>query len=358
MKTTTSKIGWTDYTFNVWRGCTKVSAGCARCYAETLSKRNPRHLGEWGKGKPRVLASDAMWQSPMAWDKTVICGSCGKPEVRDSDDCRHCGTELRNPRRPRVFCASLADWLDDEVPIAWLARLLALIHATPNLDWQLLTKRPQNWRERLFLVLAHARTPFNHPIMSATPDQAEMSFILWLERWLTGTPPPNVWIGTSVEDQAAADERLPHLLSIPAQVRFLSCEPLLGPVDLAGDSLWGSPCHRCQDDRPEPDTNAMPECRDCDNTGRTSDPAIDWVIAGGESGHGCRPMDPAWAMDLAGQCARAGVPFFMKQMGGHPDKRAALDQLHPFLRHRQFPGDPPTETYRGLPILGTANCTV
>jgi protein gp37 len=272
-----SKIEWTDHTFNPWRGCTKVSPGCAHCYAETLSQRNPKVLGEWGPGKPRVLVSDEMWKQPLKWNREA--GAVSHEAEWSSDD------RPPHPRRPRVFCASLADWLDDEVPIEWLADLMELIVRTPNLDWLLLTKRPQNWRARIEAVAGHILNIHG----------SETSAMVWA--WKEGFAPPNVWIGATVEDQTRADERIPLLLSIPAKVRFLSCEPLLGPVDLsvllyvqridmAQQPVW----------RPE-------------NRG------IHWVICGGESGTHARAMHPEWARSLRDQCSAACVPFFFKQWG-------------------------------------------
>jgi protein gp37 len=252
-----SKIEWTDHTFNPWIGCTKVSPGCAHCYAEGEDKRRGWTSEGWGKGKPRKRTSDSYWKQPLKWNREASCVAPGLQPPRvtvQRTTVMHGGTV--SVHRPRVFCASLADWLDDEVPIEWLADLLALIHATPNLDWLLLTKRPENFEERI----ARARP--------------SISF------WRHGNPPENVWLGTSVEDQKRADERIPLLLSIPSKVRFLSCEPLLGPVEL------------------------MPGAS-----------RMDWVIVGGESGHGARPMHPDWARSLRDQCLAAGVPFFFKQWG-------------------------------------------
>lgn len=267
-----SKIEWTDHTFNPWRGCTKVSPGCANCYAETLSKRNPAVLGEWGRGKPRVLASEAMWVKPLEWAKHapyfVQCTNCGSRfDQRNPAEGHACHYKWQIPARPRVFCASLADWLDDEVPIEWLERLVDLITNTPSLDWLLLTKRPQHFFDRVGEATALSK------------DNIEC--------------PSNVWIGTSVEDQARADERIPQLLKIPAKVRFLSCEPLLGPVDL-----------RLNDEFPGADG--------CYEDARHG---LHWVIAGGESGPQARPMHPDWARSLRDQCEAAGVPFLFKQWG-------------------------------------------
>lgn len=263
-----SKIEWTTHTFNPWRGCTKVSPGCKNCYAEKLVTQ--RLKGEWGPGAPRTRAKPATWAEPLKWNRQAE----------------------RDGIRPRVFCASLADWLDDEVPVEWLYDLLALIHGTPHLDWLLLTKRPQNWRSRLDAVLA-------------TPARRGMeSFAVWLSAWRDqfgdgAVAPANVWLGTSVEDQTRADERIPQLLEIPARVRFLSCEPLLGPVTLPiGKVMTGFPKHITKDGH----AVGAPL-------------AIHWVIAGGESGPGARPIHPDWARSLRDQCAAAGTAFFFKQWG-------------------------------------------
>lgn len=278
-----SRIEWCDHTFNPWRGCTKVSPGCAHCYAETLSKRNPKVLGVWGKGQPRVRASKDMWQQPLKWNEQPwICDSCWTAHSNPSGPCMKAGCESETRHRARVFCASLADWLDDEVPIEWLADLLNLIRQTPNLDWLLLTKRPQNWKERIRAAFDHAR------------QDGRLDLSAWIARWLTGTAPANVWMGTTVEDQARADERIPHLLRIPARVRFLSCEPLLGPVEFSNVSRRA-------------DWKEV--------IGRPALEGIHWVIGGGESGPKARPMHPDWARSLRDQCAAASVPFFFKQWG-------------------------------------------
>lgn len=189
-------------------------------------------------------------------------------------------------RRPRVFCASLADWLDDEVRIEWLADLLKLIHDTPNLDWLLLTKRPQNWYFRLRDALAHIEGI--DPVTGWDSVDPLSPLGDWLNEWLGGNEiPANIWIGTTVEDQARADQRIPQLLNIPARVRFLSCEPLLESVSIPNSVInWNN-----------------------------FEGGINWVICGGESGPGARPMHPAWARRLRDDCQHAGVSFFFKQWG-------------------------------------------
>jgi len=195
-----SKIQWTDHTFNPWIGCTKVSPGCANCYAETRDQRFSGGI-HWGKGAPRHRTSANNWREPMKWDREA-----GEEyrmwQVRAQ---LHGLGAPYKPRRPRVFCSSLADWLDDEVHLEWLVDLLDLIRQTPSLNWLLLTKRPENWYRRIAEagLTANYASPRNGPT-------AEMALA-----WIKGTPPTNVWIGTTVEDQARADQRIPLLLSIP-----------------------------------------------------------------------------------------------------------------------------------------------
>ena len=236
-----SKIEWTDHTFNPWEGCQKVGPGCDHCYAET---RNARFAGgqavNWGPGAPRRRTSAANWRKPLAWNAA------------------HAEFQAQHGRRQRVFCASLADVFDNAVDPTWREDLFSLIEATPNLDWLLLTKRIGNvWN------------------MLPVPFDFDRLY-------------PNVWIGATIVNQAEADRDIPKLLEVPARVRFLSMEPLLGPVDL------GAACRRA---------------------GLHLGEALDWVIVGGESGAGARPMNPLWVSSILDQCRKAGVPFLFKQWG-------------------------------------------
>lgn len=220
-----TKIEWTDFTFNPWIGCTKVSPACDNCYAATqdaFRKWTPE-----GWGGPRKRTSDSTWRNPIKWDKEAA----------------------RAGKRARVFCASLADVFDNQVPDEWRADLWQLIQATPNLDWLLLTKRPQN-------------------IAKMLPKD-------WGNGW------PGVWLGTTAENQEEFDRRFPHITNTPAEVWFISYEPALGPINTEG---WAW--------------------------------AIDWLICGGESGPGKRPMNLEWARSMRDQCKDAGVSFFMKQIDG------------------------------------------
>ncbi|HEF4731766.1 phage Gp37/Gp68 family protein [Burkholderia multivorans] len=249
-----TSIEWCDQTFNPWEGCQKVD----HCYAET---RNARFAGgiavNWGPGAPRRRTSAANWRRPLAWDAV------------------HAEFFAAHGRRQRVFCASLADVFDNAVPDAWRADLFDLIWNTPHLDWLLLTKRIGNAGPMIARALELAGGNVNAP-------------------W----PSANVWLGATIVNQAEANRDVPKLLSTPARVRFLSMEPLLGPVNLAeSGALWS-------------DMNG----NIVDATARGLR-GVDWVIAGGESGPGARPMHPDWARALRDQCAAAGVPFLFKQWG-------------------------------------------
>lgn len=231
-----SKIEWTDHTFNAWVGCTKVSAACDHCYAESWAKRSGSP--ELWQGERR-RTSVANWRKPLAWNaKAAKLGI-----------------------RYRVFCCSLADVFDNQAPVEWRDDLWVLIRQTPSLDWLLLTKRPQN-------------------IARMLPKD-----------WGQGYP--NVWLGTTVEDQPEAERRIKYLINVPASIRFLSCEPLLGRIFVP---RYG----------------------------------VHWIICGGESGGSARMMEPSWARDMRDQCAANDIPFFMKQM----TRKAPIP---PDLLVRQFP---------------------
>jgi protein gp37 len=264
-----TNIEWCDHTFNPWQGCQKISPGCANCYAEANNARwNGGTAPNWGPGAPRLRTSTAYWRQPIVWDRNAAETAAGLPE----------GTA---PHRPRIFCASLADWLDDAVPVRWRLDLLDIIRRTPHLDWLLLTKRPQNFVPLLTMARHEAMTLSQTNDTVLAPRMATTAE--WIHEWLHEIAvPANIWIGTSVEDQLRADERAPALLNIPAKVRFLSCEPLLGPVNLEREFRDGG---------------------------------IHWVIAGGESGRSARPMHPDWARGLRDNCTAAGVPFLFKQWG-------------------------------------------
>lgn len=286
-------IQWTDHTFNPWWGCSRISPACRFCYADRDASRYGFEL--WRRHGERRMLSENNWRRPLKWNRDAEAK--GVPA--------------------RVFCASMADVFEDHPQLGEpRERLWGLIEATPWLHWQLLTKRPAN-------------------VASMAP---------WGADW-----PANVWLGTSVETQRWADARIPVLLGIPARTRFLSAEPLLGPVDL-DRYLWL--------------TGASTAGPFYDSAGRyrfgggaggqtiTNLPARDlhWVIVGGESGAGSkvRPMEIEWARSLVFQCRNADIATFVKQTGSAYAK--ANRYAHPKggdpaewpedLRVRQFPHVP------------------
>lgn len=262
-----SKIEWTHHTFNPVWGCVRVSAGCEHCYAETWAKRTGFKVWGPAANTPRRTFGAKHWDEPITWNRDAAAAGV----------------------RERVFCGSMCDIAEDHpTTAAEVRKLWPLIRATPHLDWLLLTKRP----ERLHDVL---------------PDD-------WGEGY------PNVWLGTSVESQAVI-ERAYALAEIPAAIRFLSVEPMLGPVDLR-DLL---PDHGCGGGAPHPG------CAMCA-------PALQLIIGGGESGVRARPCELDWLRDLRDQCAAAGVAFFLKQLGGHPDKRGHDAAVLDGKRHVAMPG--------------------
>ena len=305
-----SKIEWCDSTFNPWIGCTKVGPGCDHCYAEADMDKRLKQVN-WGAGQERKRTSIHNWRQPEKWNNTEFfeCNNCGlrsegqlhhcggnEPEI----ECPKCKSRDMEPDRRRVFCASLSDWLDNEVPIEWLVDLLDLIRRTPNIDWLQLTKRIGNWRNRMFAAGVYANEHCGGTDKACVND--------FVEGWMHDQPPANVWIGATVVNQAEADRDIPKLLQVPARVRFISIEPMLGPIDLRDPpNDIGEPRYSYLDD----------ELTD----------RIHWVICGGESGPKARPMNPSWAREIRDQCEAAHVPFLFKQWGewlgamqdGNPD---------------------------------------
>lgn len=242
-------ISWCSHTFNPWWGCVKVSPACQHCYAETFSKRVGQKV--WGIDAPRRFFGPKHWNEPLKWNRDAI-----KAGVRR-----------------RVFCASMADVFEDRADVRQARLDLFLtIEETPQLDWLLLTKRPENIRRLL-------------------------------PPWYKGRPWPNVWLGTTVESQEYAAPRLSELLDVEAVVHFVSCEPLLGPLDLS-EFIPGDVFTRSEYPMVAP---------------------LAWVIAGAESGAHHRDSEAEWFLSLRDQCVAAGVPFHFKQWGGlHPKARGRM----------------------------------
>ena len=259
----TTKIEWTDATFNAWIGCTKVSSGCDNCYAESLAIRRRWH--DWKPDSPRKTMSDQYWRQPLRWNERAL-ETYGRPM--------------------RVFCSSLADVFDPQAPGDQRERLWELIRATPNLNWLLLTKRPR---------LAAAMLP------------DDFSSVRW----------PNVWVGMTAEDQPNYDLRWKHMLEFDAAVRFVSYEPMIGPLELT----------------------------------QTGDPPLpDWVIWGGESGRGARDCRPRWAREITAECIDLGIAVFGKQWGTYRSNPLVIEAG---MSHREAGEvDPPSHGKGGALLDG------
>jgi protein gp37 len=260
-----SNIEWTDHTFNGWWGCTKVHAGCKNCYAETRDRQFAQGVpSHWGNNPRRMVLGE--WHKPEKWNRDA----------------------MKAGKRARVFCSSMCDVFEDYhgpvvdqqgKPVEWSIdglrrRIFTMIEETPHLEWLLLTKRPEN--------------------------VTKMVPLRWLDNW-----PDNVMTGTSPCDQKTANECIPHLLAVPGR-HFLSCEPLLGRIDLALDAWFDEDAWRGKIERPR------------DGVAKRTRDLLHWVIVGGESGHGVRECDVFWIDDIRQQCEDAGVPCFVKQLGAKP----------------------------------------
>lgn len=281
----TTSIQWTDRTWNPVRGCSLVSPGCKNCYAMKFAHRFAAP-GKPYAGLTRLGNTRPVWTGEV---RTV-------PEAL--------AEPLRWRKPSRVFVNSMSDLFHKDVPNEFIAAVFGVMAAAPQHTFQILTKRAErlpewfawvdkeiaDWR-RLHGVTQGADICASAAIRVVPPPWAPFMRASLNAKW----PLPNVWLGVSVEDQARADERIPHLLRVPAAVRFLSVEPMLGPVDLrvalGGNVRW-------------------------DSTGReVGRDTIAWVIVGGESGPGARPLDLEWAQALVKQCKAARVACFVKQLG-------------------------------------------
>ena len=269
-----TNISWTNSTWNPVRGCERVSEGCRNCYAEVLAARHS-YEGGWGEGLAKLVTrpdgtKEARWTGVLQTVEALLDAPL----------------RWRKPRR--VFANSMSDLFHEDVPAEFIATVFAVMAAAQRHTFQVLTKRP----ERMLALLSSP--DFKQAVSNAVVElPGEWTWPKW--------PLPNVWLGVSAEDQAAADERIPLLLRIPAAVRWISAEPLLGSVDFNGRTV------------------SIPWARGQAHGGRDYSPMLpmlDWVVVGGESGSDYRPMDMEHARSLIAQCAAAGVATFVKQDNG------------------------------------------
>lgn len=264
-------IAWTDSTWNPTRGCSRVSEGCRNCYAERVASRFS------GPGMPyEGLARDGRWTGIVR----LVEGKLDQP--------------LRWQRPRRIFVNSMSDLFHESLPDDAIDRVFAVMALAPHV-FQVLTKRPERMRAYMQHRMQHRRDQL-YPVSKTchvVPAllRAQLGYSIAVRRW----PPPNVHLGVSVEDQETADARIPLLLQTPAAVRWVSAEPLLGPIDLNDSRDWMTP--------------GLTKPRNA--------PRLDWVVVGGESGPGARPCGVAWIRDVVQQCREAGVPCFVKQLGAN-----------------------------------------
>ena len=277
----TTHIEWTDATWNPVTGCTRVSPGCVNCYIDWAPpfRIEGRHFTDRDGNRSHAIGATT--------------------GVRLHPDRLDWPLRKRSWRGKRVFVCSLADLFHDDVPDEYIARVFAVMALTPEVTYQVLTKRPARMRALL--------------------ASGTFAGMVWRDVDDLSWPLPNVWLGVTVEDQERADQRIPILLDTPAAVRWLSCEPLLGPVNLGravGTYYGGDP--------------------------REDESGIDWVVVGGESGPGARPMHPDWARSLRDQCRDAGVPFLFKQWGDLvTEEQAPEDITLPAVSWRHLGDDQP-----------------
>jgi protein gp37 len=287
-----TKIEWTERTWNPIRGCSIVSPGCTNCYAMKQAHRFSGE-GQAYEGLTKLTKGGPVWTGA----------------VKMAPD--HLKDPLRWRRPSRIFVNSMSDLFHEALPDEFIDMVFAVMAGAHDHTFQVLTKRPE--RMRAYLQQVSAEKDMQRWISAAEEMNLPGDVIGWIEReadW----PLPNVWLGVSVEDQARADERIPLLLETPAAVRWLSCEPLLGPVSFEG--RWVpyeiSAIHE----------NWLKR--------------LGWIVVGGESGPGARPMDLDWARSLRAQCAAIGVPFFMKQIiDGH--RKVPYEEWPSDLRVREYP---------------------
>ena len=276
-----SKIEWTDATWNPVTGCSRVSPGCENCYAETLSLRRGWSKKPWTKqnAAENVALHPDRLEAPLHW------------------------------RKPRmVFVNSMSDLFHEQIPDEFIDNVFAVMALTPQHTFQVLTKRPERMRN-YFALMANG------------PKSVERAFAVcaWADQLIGGDPSvgsrirgipnglPNVWLGVSVEDQRRANERIPVLLDTPAAVRWISAEPLLGPINLSRQTSQTCP-------------NGSTYLAGYSIDGFVEPPSLDWVVVGGESGPSHRRMEAFWALDIRNECIESGVPFFFKQWGGRTPK--------------------------------------
>ncbi len=293
-----SKIEWTDATWNPVTGCSVVSPGCTNCYAMRLAGSRMKHHPS-RKGLTDSSKAGPVWNGQVRFNEQWL------------------DQPLRWKKPRRIFVCAHGDLFHENVPDEWIDRVFAVMALSPHHQFQVLTKRAD--RMRAYLAFGAGYRERLNAIGSAVLELDDERVLL-----SHALPLPNVWLGVSVEDQARAKERIPALLETPAAVRFVSAEPLLGPIDFQAiwarrsdgvETLWDALTppgvhHHPDNDPANPHVQTVVRAAQ-----RAMRPTLDWVIAGGESGPGARKMELEWARSILEQCKSAGVSVFMKQLG-------------------------------------------
>jgi protein gp37 len=272
-----TKIEWTEATWNPITGCSVISAGCTNCYAMKLAGTRLAHIPSRA-GLTQPSKAGPVWNGQVRLNEEWL------------------DQPLRWKRPRMIFVCAHGDLFHESVPDEWIDRVFAVMALCPQHTFQVLTKRSVRMRE----YLTNRDSCQIAAVTMALEEEGTIKEGVLAMQW----PLPNVWLGVSVEDQQRADERIPDLLATPAAVRWLSAEPLLGPVDLATVKHWSA----CNIPEYGGEGHEFISCLRGENS-------LDWVVAGGESGPGARPMHPDWARSLRHQCAAADVQFFFKQWG-------------------------------------------
>ena len=305
-----TKIEWTDDSWNPITGCSRVSEGCRNCYAETMAGRLVSMGQEKYAGSTVTTSNGPRWTGLTRFHPDVLAQPL----------------RWRKPRR--VFVCSMSDLFHEDTSFEEIAAVYGVMAATPHITYQVLTKRPERaveWYE--WVADAYPRDGGGEgPLRTLWEQLCELPAPFakdWFPDVGCAWPLPNVHLGTSVEDQPTADERIPLLLECPAAVRWVSYEPALGPVDF---EVW-TEIYCCSG-------------RECGCYGYPINgpgPYLDWIVAGGESGPGARSYDPAWFRDARDQCRAAGVPYFQKQLTTPGGKKIPFDEWPEDLRVRELP---------------------
>jgi len=281
-----SKIEWTNKTWNPIVGCSKCSPGCDNCYAEKMANRlacmsvkddRSEMFRVDSKGKYAMVTNNGKWNGKTFFSEIDL----NKPY------------QWKKPRM--IFVCSMGDLFHESVPFEWVNQVMAIIAICQQHTFQILTKRPERMKQYFAPIGGTTRRDWVASKMARKLNVSTLKFPDW--------PLPNLWLGVTAENQVMADKRIPILLQIPAAIRFVSVEPMLGPVDIHPHGL-------------SPDR-----------------PLLDWVICGGETGHNARPIHCIWVQALKEQCRLANVPFFFKSWGGKNKSNHRIDGIE----YHQFP---------------------